>query len=335
MAIDTLEFYIYFHIVISISPFHRTLKILSIQFSGRIKQGTSISSMSAFSPFNDSNSRDYRGEKKTQMRRNSLSPTPKIKVNKVKAIFRQSTSASLMPHTSAAMTIIVLGASGDLAKKKTYPSLFKLYLSGYLPQQCKIIGYARSNYSDESFREKYKPILEKVGGFTSEDKLNEFLSICHYARGKGYDDPEAWEQVNVQACESEKVNVVANRVFYFAVPPDVFAAAGAAIKAKCMSNKGWNRMIIEKPFGKDSASCSELGERLSRSFNEDELYRIDHYLGKEIVQNIMVLRFGNVLLQPLWNRNYIKSVIINFKEDIGTQGRGGYFDGYGIIRDGK
>jgi len=127
--------------------------------------------------------------------------------------------------------------------------------------------------------------------------------------------------------------VVANRVFYFAVPPDVFAAAGAAIKAKCMSSKGWNRMIIEKPFGKDSASCSELGERLSRSFNEDELYRIDHYLGKEIVQNIMVLRFGNVLLQPLWNRNYIKSVIINFKEDIGTQGRGGYFDGYGIIRD--
>ena len=125
----------------------------------------------------------------------------------------------------------------------------------------------------------------------------------------------------------------ANRVFYFAVPPDVFAAAGAAIKATCMSSRGFNRMIVEKPFGRDSASSKELGSRLAASFTEDELYRIDHYLGKELVQNLLVLRFGNIFLQPLWNRNYIKSVQISFKEDIGTMGRGGYFDGYGIIRD--
>jgi glucose-6-phosphate 1-dehydrogenase len=255
------------------------------------------------------------------------------KERKVRAIYRTSTAASNMPHTFGAMTIVVLGASGDLAKKKTYPSLFKLYLSGYLPSRCKVIGFARSDYSDASFRAKYRIVLHGIGGSTGAEKLEDFLQICFYARGKGYDDPEAWAAVNTTALASESGQDVANRVFYFAVPPDVFAAAGAAIKQQCMSKKGWNRMIIEKPFGKDSQSSAELGKRLLKSFTEDELYRIDHYLGKEIVQNIMVLRFGNVLLQPLWNRNYIKSVIISFKENIGTQGRGGYFDGYGIIRD--
>ena len=275
--------------------------------------------------------------------------------------FRQSTSASFMPHTNEALTVVVLGASGDLAKKKTYPSLFKLYLAGYLPSHTRIIGFARSPYTDASFREKYRPVLAGIdtsgvaeggggeggggvaegaggeGGGGGGGALERFLALCSYARGRGYDDPEAWAQVDLAASRAEDASgfagAAANRVFYFAVPPDVFAAAGAAIKASCMSSRGFNRMIIEKPFGRDSESSRELGELLATSFTEDELYRIDHYLGKELVQNLLVLRFGNIFLQPLWNRDYVKSVQISFKEDIGTMGRGGYFDGYGIIRD--
>ena len=252
---------------------------------------------------------------------------------KAKKILRQSTNPSHMCHTAEALTIAVLGASGDLAKKKTYPSLLKLYLSGYLPSHCAIIGFARSDYSDESFRDKLRATLQNVGGEQGESKLEEFLLLCSYCRGKAYDDVDAWDAVHQRALASETNYDVANRVFYFAVPPNVFAAAGAAIKAKTMSSRGWNRMIIEKPFGRDSASSRALGEALSRSFTEDQLYRIDHYLGKEVVQNFMVLRFGNIVLQPLWTRDYIQSVQITFKENIGTMGRGGYFDNYGIIRD--
>ena len=238
-----------------------------------------------------------------------------------------------MCHTAEALTIAVLGASGDLAKKKTYPSLLKLYLSGYLPPHCAIIGFARSEYSDDSFRDKLRATLQNVGGEQGKSKLEEFLLLCSYCRGKAYDDVDAWDAVHQRALASETNHDVANRVFYFAVPPNVFAAAGAAIKTKTMSSRGWNRMIIEKPFGRDSASSRALGEALSRSFTEDQLYRIDHYLGKEVVQNFMVLRFGNIVLQPLWTRDHIQSVQITFKENIGTMGRGGYFDNYGIIRD--
>ena len=244
-------------------------------------------------------------------------------------------SAASMIHTRQGLTIVVLGASGDLAKKKTYPSLFKLFAAGYLPTHTNIIGFARSKYSNESFREKYRGVLKDISGKNGERLCQKFLSLCTYCQGNAYDDADAWMQVNAAATRAEDAfgHATANRVFYFAVPPNVFASAGAVIKAKCMTSRGFNRMIIEKPFGKDTESSQELGEQLSRLFSEDQLYRIDHYLGKELVQNLLVLRFGNVFLQPLWNRNYIKSVIISFKEDVGTMGRGGYFDSYGIIRD--
>ena len=231
--------------------------------------------------------------------------------------------------------VFLLYASGDLAKKKTYPSLFKLYIAGFLPAHTNIIGFARSDYSDKSFRDKYRGILQGLAGEAGDQVCEDFLSLCSYCRGKAYDDADAWERLNEVATKAEDASgyPTANRVFYFALPPNVFASAGAVIKAKCMSARGFNRMIIEKPFGRDSASSKELGEQLSKLFTEEELYRIDHYLGKELVQNLLVLRFGNVFLQPLWNRNYIKSVIISFKENVGTMGRGGYFDNYGIMRD--
>merc|ERR1719158_1832115 len=122
-------------------------------------------------------------------------------------------------------------------------------------------------------------------------------------------------------------------MFYLSLPPTVFKSATTMLKEVCMSPSGWTRVIVEKPFGKDSASSADLSNHLQKLFTEDQLYRIDHYLGKEMVQNLISLRFGNMIFGPTWNRNHIASITITFKEPFGTQGRGGYFDEFGIIRD--
>mmetsp|Transcript_5469 Transcript_5469/g.7890 ORF Transcript_5469/g.7890 Transcript_5469/m.7890 type:complete len:396 (+) Transcript_5469:304-1491(+) len=124
-----------------------------------------------------------------------------------------------------------------------------------------------------------------------------------------------------------------NRLFYFAIPPNVFAETGIAIKQCAMAHRGWTRIIVEKPFGRDLGSYEALSKTLTKHFTEDHLYRIDHYLGKEMVQNLMVLRFSNLWFERLWNRNDVACVILTFKEPFGTEGRGGYFDKFGIIRD--
>mgnify|MGYP005724813849 FL=1 len=126
--------------------------------------------------------------------------------------------------------------------------------------------------------------------------------------------------------ESTSGNSVVNRLFYLAVPPNVFGESGIVIKKVGMITSGWTRVVIEKPFGRDLDSCNELLDTLSNDFDEENLYRIDHYLGKEVVQNMILFRFANPLWEPVWNKNYIESVTVTFKEDIGTDGRGGYFD---------
>lgn len=138
---------------------------------------------------------------------------------------------------------------------------------------------------------------------------------------------------NLSSLEAQSEMRVANRLFYLAVPPNVFGESGVVIKKVGMSTTGWTRVVVEKPFGRDLDSCNELLKSLSDDFNEEHLYRIDHYLGKEVVQNLLLLRFGNPMWEPIWNRDSIESVTITFKEPFGTEGRGGYFDQFGIIRD--
>jgi len=230
--------------------------------------------------------------------------------------------------------VVVIGASGDLAKKKTYPSLFKLYLENLLPVDTIIWGYARSEKTCDLFRSQIKPYLVKFS--SSEKVLEDFLSMCNYTNGESYGDLKAFSKISQKVYEHEKslpAKISHNRLFYLAIPPNVFGDAGIAIKSKAMARHGWTRIIIEKPFGRDLSSCLELSNLLSAQFPEEFLYRIDHYLGKEMVQNLMIFRFGNSWLDWLWNKNAVASVVISFKEDIGTEGRGGYFDQYGIIRD--
>ncbi|KAL3768113.1 hypothetical protein ACHAWO_008281 [Cyclotella atomus] len=248
-----------------------------------------------------------------------------------------TTHVSHEPWVKEGLAIIVIGASGDLAKKKTYPSLLSLFADHLLPHDLVIYGYARSNITSEDLREKLRPFLDKSG--IDSEVIEDFLSRCHYQSGAGYGDISSWKDLNdkIVAFEDDigTSNGVENfnRLFYFAIPPNVFAETGEAIKTSCMAPKGFSRMIVEKPFGKDLESCKEILARLGQHFDETDLYRIDHYLGKEMVQNLMVMRFGNIWMDNIMNRNNVQCIMLTFKEPFGTEGRGGYFDQYGIIRD--
>lgn len=233
--------------------------------------------------------------------------------------------------------IVVIGASGDLAKKKTYPSLLALYIEGFLPETVRIFGYARSKKTDEEFRAHLRPFLAKKAatfGAKGEGAVERFLSLCVYRPGQ-YDSEKNMGDVSaeLETWEAASKHTARNRIFYMAIPPSLFVTVGRVVANVAQSSAGWNRVIVEKPFGHDSESARQLSEDLGALFREDQLYRIDHYLGKEMVQNLLILRFGNILYEPLWNRDFINCVIITFKEDIGTQGRGGYFNKSGIIKD--
>lgn len=192
--------------------------------------------------------------------------------------------------------------------------------------------YARSKKTDEELHERLRPNLLKVSD--DEAALNEFLSLCVYKQSK-YDSGELLEKVMSQLGEVHRLaeGEVENRVFYLAIPPGAFADAATAIKEGGVSATGFTRIVIEKPFGTDSASAKTLQSKLGGLFDESYYYRIDHYLGKEQVQNLLYLRLGNVFLEPLLSNQKIESVLFNFDEDFGTFGRGGYFDDAGMIRD--
>jgi len=235
---------------------------------------------------------------------------------------------------TAGLAIIVVGASGDLAKKKTYPSLLYLFNDDLLPEDTIICGYARSQMSHEDLRNKLRPFLEKTK--CDGDVISKFLSMCYYSKGASYGDADAFKRINDHVSSHEAKfpkKLEHNRLFYFAIPPNVFAETGVAIKKTCMASKGWTRLIVEKPFGRDLKSCEDMLASLSNEFDESQMFRIDHYLGKEMVQNLLILRFGNLWFERMWNRDNIQCVILTFKEPFGTDGRGGYFDNYGIIRD--
>lgn len=231
------------------------------------------------------------------------------------------------------LVIVVLGASGDLAKKKTFPALFNLFCQDLLPKHAFIVGYARSHLEMSDFKSSiavhFRPKKE------DEPYVLPFLDRCYYLSGQ-YDSDKDFSRLNTFLLDLEHNSGRGNqahRLFYMALPPSVYSTVGKHIKSNIFSSTGWNRIIIEKPFGRDLQSSTELARSLGNIFTEDQTFRIDHYLGKEMVQNLLVLRFANVVFSPNWNHNFIANVQITFKEDIGTAGRGGYFDEFGIIRD--
>ena len=172
----------------------------------------------------------------------------------------------------------------------------------------------------------------KVPTKEMEEQLEEFCKICTYVSGQ-YDQDEPFKVLNQHLEEIEHGREEQNRVFYMALPPSVFITVSQHLRRNCYPKKGISRIVVEKPFGKDLGSSRELQKALEPDWKEEEIFRIDHYLGKEMVKNILILRFGNEFFGATWNRNHIDNVQISFKEPFGTEGRGGYFDEFGIVRD--
>ncbi|KAF5388118.1 hypothetical protein D9615_000425 [Tricholomella constricta] len=232
--------------------------------------------------------------------------------------------------------IVVLGASGDLAKKKTLPALFGLYRQGFLPRDVKIVGYARTKMDRDEFHKRATSYIKNPDNDPEiSTSIDEFKALSTYVSGS-YEDGAAFDNLNkhLGEIESEYQSKERNRIFYFALPPSVFVPVAKNLKEHCYIAKGGiNRVIVEKPFGKDLESARELLGSLKQYWTEDETFRIDHYLGKEMVKNLLVLRFANVAMGAAWDKNSISNVQITFKEPFGTEGRGGYFDEFGIIRD--
>ncbi|SCU79403.1 LADA_0B00408g1_1 [Lachancea dasiensis] len=231
-------------------------------------------------------------------------------------------------------SIVVFGASGDLSKKKTFPALFGLFREGFLDPSCKIIGYARSKLSDEDLKEKIKPHLKKPNGDKDDEKVEQFLQLVSYISGP-YDQDEGYHALLKVLEEYESANSIErpHRLFYLALPPSAFVSVCTQIKKLVYAEHGETRVVVEKPFGHDLQSFRDMQKDLAPLFREDELFRIDHYLGKEMVKNLVLMRFANTFLNAAWNKENIENIQISFKEPFGTEGRGGYFDEIGIIRD--
>lgn len=245
------------------------------------------------------------------------------------ANYLHRSSSLLFLFIQQPLVVLVFGASGDLAKKKTYPALYDLWQQGLLPRQTVIWGFARTVKSHQELRDHLRTYL--MENSTLAGPVNRFLDLCLYRHGKRYGDACAISSI-LKSCSK-----LHNLLVYLAIPPHIFAESTSALEKALRELNGvtgFVRVVLEKPFGHDTISCRKLLDSLKeQKWEESELYRIDHYLGKEMVQNILILRQSNPWLQHIWNKDIIQSVHVIFKESFGTEGRGGYFDGIGIVRD--
>src|SRR6185437_4943099 len=229
--------------------------------------------------------------------------------------------------------IVIFGASGDLAHRKLFPALFSLLHDKVLPKSFYVLGVARSAFSDDGFRSSVQKSLPGDAG--SEPS---FLPHLYYLSG-GYDDPRTYEALKQRLASLDKEYGIQGRhLFYFSMPPALYETIAAQLgRAGLVENRGhpqgWVRLVVEKPFGYSLSSAEELNSVLHRVFRESQIYRIDHYLGKETVQNILMFRFANAIYEPVWNRKYIDQIQITSAETVGVEHRAGYYDGAGALRD--
>jgi glucose-6-phosphate 1-dehydrogenase len=236
-------------------------------------------------------------------------------------------------------TVVLFGASGDLAKRKVIPAMYDLAIHNALGPRYSIVGFARTPMTDESFRATVGEAAKSISevGPIDPQQWNDFAANLAYQPGD-YNNPEAYAQLGKRLAELESTkNLGKNRLFYLSTPPEVYQDIienlGKAGLAKPCDSDCWVRIIIEKPFGRDLASAKALNQIVLNVFEEKQIYRIDHYLGKDTVQNLLVLRFGNGIFEPLWNRNYVDHVQITAAETLGVERRGGFYETTGALRD--
>ncbi|HET6218557.1 MAG TPA: glucose-6-phosphate dehydrogenase [Acidobacteriaceae bacterium] len=241
-------------------------------------------------------------------------------------------SAERIPEPTV---VVIFGASGDLTKRKLLPALFHLEQSNLLPEEFAVVGVARRPLQGEFEQDMREGILQFGGVQEGEKKLDEFMRKVSYF-AMNFDDADGYERLkSLLESVDEKQSVKGNRLFYLATAPEYFAEIIAQLGAHGMAKpqKGDVHVIIEKPFGHDLVSARQLNDQVNRVFAEDQIFRIDHYLGKETVQNILVFRFANGIFEPVWNRNYVDHVQITAAEDIGIEGRGPFYEKAGALRD--
>src|SRR6266853_2556221 len=240
-------------------------------------------------------------------------------------------------HSPEPCVMVIFGVSGDLTHRKLLPALYNLALEHPLPAGFSVVGFARRPYTDEQFREQ---ALESINQYSRQKPVNppvweSFASGICYLQAD-FHDLKGYEKLNtVLNTLDQQRGTSGNRIFYLSTPPsqypEIIHNLGAAGLNK--NRKGWTRIIVEKPFGHDLASARELNRQVARVFREEQVYRIDHYLGKETVQNILVFRLANGIFEPVWNRRYVDHVQITVAENIGIEGRSAYYEESGAIRD--
>ena len=231
---------------------------------------------------------------------------------------------------------VIFGASGDLTGRKLVPSLFSLYQKQLLPEKFFILGCARTVMTDQSFRDKLAGALKAKFG-NDPAGLEEFLTLCHYLPGQ-YEGPSQGDPLPDRLKQLEKsFDTGGNRLFYLATIADLYTTIAQRLKRLELTDQAadipWRKVVVEKPFGYDLASARTMNSDLRRCIDERQIYRIDHYLGKDTVQNIFILRFANAVFEPIWSRQYIDHVQITVAESIGVEHRAGYFEQTGLLRD--
>jgi glucose-6-phosphate 1-dehydrogenase len=234
--------------------------------------------------------------------------------------------------------LIIFGASGDLTRRKLVPAIWHLQEQGRLPESFALVGVARREWDDNRFRQQLREGLAEFIGPLDETALETFLAKLHYVCGDPA-DPATYIKLKtrLETLDQER-GTSGNRCFYCSVPPQIYLEiveqmGRAGLNRQHQDGQGWSRIIVEKPFGHDYDSAHDLNEALHCVFAEEQIYRIDHYLGKETVQNILVFRLGNSIFEPLWNRRYVDHVQITGAESVGVEHRAGYYDQSGALRD--
>ncbi|WP_332628964.1 glucose-6-phosphate dehydrogenase [Halalkalibacter flavus] len=226
---------------------------------------------------------------------------------------------------------VIFGVTGDLAKRKLFPSIYKLYKAGKLSENFAVIGVARRDWSDETLREN---VTNSIPQGEDAELVQRFCSHFYYLP---FDvtNKESYHELDSKLKQfDEEYEIPGNRIFYMAMSPEYFGTIASNLKSeKVTETSGWTRLIIEKPFGRDLPSAEKLNNEIRQAFSEDEIYRIDHYLGKDMVQNIEVIRFANAIFEPLWNNQYISNIQITSSETLGVEDRGGYYETSGALRD--
>lgn len=229
--------------------------------------------------------------------------------------------------------LVIFGASGDLTARKLIPAVFELYKRSFLPEHFAILGVGRTEYDDQSFRDKLADKLQHKQYEPRE--LNDFLDRVHYL-SINTDNAEDYATLKARLSEMDgRLQTGGNYIFYLSTPPALYPLIPRFLALQGLNSEenGFRRLVVEKPFGEDLGSAIELNKSLLRDFEETQIYRIDHYLGKETVQNLLVTRFANSIYEPLWNRNYIQHIEVTAAESIGVENRGGYYDQTGALKD--